>query len=292
MSTFKNPYKFNRDHIKKSDMIGGYGAGKVLVAKQLKTDLKELYFEGVEDYFYKAQDNITPMVSILKETFQTLWDDGRVDYKWTLPDGFVAHLRPEEACEIEVNPFGQFPIKMVARAVNPTSRNTTLGVSIIHSVDGFIAREMVNRCNYNEEALMKTLVEIDDYLLLNQDSTSTEGYKESSLLIGGFISHAVIERLDEEMMARISLKNLWLIRDKIIKTLDYKKFPILTRHDGFASHPNHSRKMQEIHRDIKAELTDSYLLEAIIEEITGQKFQRITGDLTAEMVRQSRYTIC
>ena len=35
-------YKFNREHIKKSDMIGGYGAGEELVKKQLKVDLKEM----------------------------------------------------------------------------------------------------------------------------------------------------------------------------------------------------------------------------------------------------------
>ena len=288
---FKNPYKFNRDHIKKSDMIGGYGAGKVLVAKQLKEDLKELYFDGVEEYFYQAQDNITPMVSILKETFQTLWDDGRVDYKWTLPDGFVAHLRPEETVEIEVNPFGGLPISMIARAINPTTRNTTLGVSIIHSVDGFIARELKNRCKYDEKALMTALVDIDDYLLLNSDRP-TAGSEESNIIIGGFISHAVIERLDEEMMDKLSIETLWKIRDKITKSLDYKSFPILPRHDGFSAHPNHCKKMQRIHCEIKAELTEAHLLESIIEEITGKKFKRITGDLTARDVLMSQYTIC
>lgn len=288
---FKNPYKFNRDHIKKSDMIGGYGAGRVLIAKQLKEDLKELYFDGVEEYFYQAQDNITPMVSILKETFQTLWDDGRVDYKWTLPDGFVAHLRPEEAVEIEVNPFGGLPISMIARAINPTTRNTTLGVSIIHSVDGFIARELVNRCKYDEKALMTALVDIDDYLLLNSDRP-TAGSEESNIIIGGFISHAVIERLDESIMNQLSIETLWKIRDKIIKTLDYKSFPILPRHDGFGAHPNHCKKMQRIHCEIKAELTEAHLLESIIEEITGKKFKRITGDLKASDVLMSQYTIC
>ena len=39
-----NTYKFNREHIKQSDMIGGYGAGKELVKNQLKEDLKEMYF--------------------------------------------------------------------------------------------------------------------------------------------------------------------------------------------------------------------------------------------------------
>ena len=290
---FKNPYKFNRDHIKKSDMIGGYGAGKVLVAKQLKEDLKELYFDGVEEYFYQAQDNITPMVSILKETFQTLWDDGRVDYKWTLPDGFVAHLRPEETVEIEVNPFGGLPISMIARAINPTTRNTTLGVSIIHSVDGFIARELKNRCKYDEKALMTALVDIDDYLLLNQNRNEENyGAEEQQIIIGGFISHAVIERLDESIMNQLSIETLWKIRDKITKSLDYKSFPILPRHDGFSAHPNHCKKMQKIHCEIKAELTEAHLLESIIEEITGKKFKRITGDLTASDVLMSQYTIC
>ena len=132
-------YKFNREHIKKSDMIGGYGAGEELVKKQLKVDLKEMYFDGIEKIFYQAQDNVTPMVSVLKETFQSLWDDTRTQYSWTLPDYFVTDLRPMETVEITVNPFGQMPIKLVAKAIVPSSRNTRLGVSIIHSVDGYVA---------------------------------------------------------------------------------------------------------------------------------------------------------
>ena len=41
-------YRFSREHIKQSDMISGYGAGEELVKKQLKADLKEMYFDGIE----------------------------------------------------------------------------------------------------------------------------------------------------------------------------------------------------------------------------------------------------
>ena len=76
-------YRFNREHIKKSDMIGGYGAGEELVKNQLKVDLKEMYFDGIEKIFYQAQDNVTPMVSVLKETFQSLWDEDILFQKYS-----------------------------------------------------------------------------------------------------------------------------------------------------------------------------------------------------------------
>ena len=278
-------YKFNRDHIKQSDMIGGYGAGKVLVAKQLREDLKELYFDGVEDFFYQAQDNITPMVSILKETFQTLWDDTRTDFTWTLPNGFRCHLKPVETVEITVNPFGQFPISMIAKAVAPSSRNTRLGVSIIHSCDGYVADEMVVRCNYNPDALLRTLVLVDEFLMMNQNHVAT-GYYD-------IISASVIERLDEEDLSDFTLDQLYTIRARCMKSLDYKPFPVKPIHDGFASHPNHDEVKCRIYSEIMAEITDGHLLESIIMQLSGKPMARIQGDLTGQMVREcSKYAVC
>ena len=281
-----NTYKFNREHIKKSDMISGYGAGKERISDQLKKDLKELYFEGVEDFFYQAIDNITPMVSLLKETFMTLWDDNRTDFRWTLPDGFVAQLKPNETVEITVNPFGQLPITMVAKAIVNTTKSTSLGVSIIHSVDGFIARELINRCNYDAKALKRLIIDIDEFILLNPEHTPTSYHD--------MISHAVMFRLvnDEEALSEYSIEQLRIIRNKCIKSLDYKPFPVKPIHDGFGSHPNHSRRMQEIHAEIKAELTASHLLESILMEISGKPFRKIVGDLKPEEVLLSKYTLC
>lgn len=279
-----NVYKFSRDHIKKSDMIGGYGAGKQLVAKQLQSDLKDLYFDGVEDFFYQAQDNITPMVSVLKETFQTLWDDTRTDFTWTLPNGFRCHLKPVETVEVTVNPFGQMPITLIAKAVSPSSRNTRLGVSIIHSVDGYVADEMVVRCNYNPEALMNVIVMIDEFIMLNPEHQATSYHD--------IISASVIERLDEDDLFEYSLDQLYTIRARCIQSLDYKPFPIKTIHDGFAAHPNHDEVKSRIYSEIMAELTAGHLLESIIMEISGKPMARLSGDLTEQMVRQcSKYAI-
>ena len=280
-------YKFNREHIKKSDMIGGYGAGEELVKKQLKVDLKEMYFDGIEKIFYQAQDNVTPMVSVLKETFQSLWDDTRTQYTWTLPDYFVTDLRPIETVELTVNPFNQMPIKVIAKAIVPSSRNTRLGVSVIHSIDGYVARELVSRCKYDLDKCLLMLVRIDEFLMLNPDHQDSKHYA-----IGGIISHTVIEslaRLSDDYLEPYSATELRKMRALLIDILDNESFPIKPIHDGFGCHPNHDAVMAKHYSNIMADIAGGHLLESIVEEITGKKMQRIVGDLTEEMVRENSF---
>lgn len=280
-------YKFNREHIKKSDMIGGYGAGEELVKKQLEVDLKEMYFDGIEKIFYQAQDNVTPMVSVLKETFQSLWDDTRTQYTWTLPDYFVADLRPIETVELTVNPFGQMPITLVAKAIVPSSRNTRLGVSIIHSIDGYVARELVSRCKYNLDKCLSMLVKIDEFLMLNPDHQDSKQHA-----IGGIISHTVIEslaKLSDDYLEPYSATELRKMRALLIDILNNESFPIKPIHDGFGCHPNNDTVMARHYSNIMADIAGGHLLESIVEEITGKKMQRIVGDLTEEMVRENSF---
>ena len=268
-------------------MIGGYGAGEELVKKQLKVDLKEMYFDGIEKIFYQAQDNVTPMVSVLKETFQSLWDDTRTQYTWTLPDYFVADLRPIETVELTVNPFGQMPITLVAKAIVPSSRNTRLGVSVIHSIDGYVARELVSRCKYNLDKCLSMLVRIDEFLMLNPDHQDSKQHA-----IGGIISHTVIEslaKLSDDYLEPYSATELRKMRALLIDILNNESFPIKPIHDGFGCHPNNDTVMAKHYSNIMADIAGGYLLESIVEEITGKKMQRIVGDLTEEMVRENSF---
>ena len=268
-------YRFNREHIKKSDMIGGYGAGEELVKKQLEVDLKEMYFDGIEKIFYQAQDNVTPMVSVLKETFQSLWDDTRTEYSWTLPDYFVTDLRPIETVELTVNPFGQMPIKLVAKAIVPSGRNTRLGVSVIHSIDGYVARELVSRCKYDLDKCLLMLVRIDEFLMLNADHQDSKPHA-----IGGIISYTVVEslaNLSDDYLEPYSATELRKMRELLIDILNNESFPIKPIHDGFGCHPNYDRIMARHYSNILADIAGGHLLESIVEEITGKKMQRIVS---------------
>lgn len=135
--------KFVRGQIKDAMMIDGYGAGKKLVTETLKQTLKEFYSEEVVDAFYQAQSLMSPTVQGLKDTFQSIWDDKRSKYTWTMPNGFVVDYRPTDSYKITVRPFGKMELELIATLTAPTTRSTGLGVNIIHSCDAYICDEVI-----------------------------------------------------------------------------------------------------------------------------------------------------
>ena len=154
--TLETGISLGRGQIKYSMMIDGYGGGAKKIEQQLTEDIaNEKYRKkgNAREYddrllpaFYESKDVIAPASGIIKNLFMDIWDNERTEYKWTLPDGFVADLRPVETINISLNPYGLKEISMIAKAVYKTNRNTKLGVSIIHSIDGYIARQMIILC--------------------------------------------------------------------------------------------------------------------------------------------------
>lgn len=129
---------FNRTQIKGAMMIDGYGAGKKLVTETLRESLKDYYSEEAVEAFYEAQAKMSPTVQGLKDTFQSIWDEKRERYTWTLPNGFVVDYRPTDSYTVKIKPFGKMEVSVKSTLVMNTTRSTGLGVNIIHSFDAFL----------------------------------------------------------------------------------------------------------------------------------------------------------
>ena len=101
-----------------------------------------------------------------------------------------------------------------------------------------------------------------------------------------------LANLDDNEYALYSKSELIEMRQRLIKILEGKSFPVKPIHDGFGCHPNNEKAMSSHYSDILAELTDGHLLESIIMEISGKTMLPLTGDLTGDMVREnSKYAI-
>ena len=98
--------------------------------------------------------------------------------------------------------------------IMPTSKNTALGVNVIHSVDAYICRQMVVRC----------------------------------------------------------------------------PFDIITIHDGYRCLPHNVPEMKRIYNEILAEITDSTLLEDIIEELVGIRIE-LKKEFQGHHVMHSAYSL-
>ena len=138
---------FTRNDLKKSSMISGYGAGRKLVSAQFAEDYDGEFSEVYVDLFYEAQAIVSPAAVILRDTFINIWDPSWTDVSWTLPDSFTCVYRPTETRSLKLNAFG-VELEVLATMNVATSRATALGVNIIHSVDAYIARQMVLRNDF------------------------------------------------------------------------------------------------------------------------------------------------
>jgi len=139
--------KFTRDHLKKSHMISGYGAGRALVTAQFKEDFGNGFKEEYVELFYDAQSEVSPAAVMLKNFFLSIWNSSWTEVSWTLPDGFLCTYKPCETAAIPIVVNG-INLSILSTVNIPTAVGTALGVNIIHSVDAYIARQMVVRNDF------------------------------------------------------------------------------------------------------------------------------------------------
>jgi len=136
---------FTRDDVKYAMMVAGYGGGKDVVIAELVDAMDNDYdVQEVYGIFLEAMDFLSPTSRILKETFDNIWNPSWKEVTWTLPDGFVACYKPVETMTLTLRPFG-INMECLATVNNPIDFSTALYVNIIHSVDAYVARQMIIR---------------------------------------------------------------------------------------------------------------------------------------------------
>ena len=139
--------KFTRNHLKKTHMISGYGAGRKLVTEQFKADFGDGFKEEYVELFYDAQKIVSPAAVNLKDFFLSIWNPKWMEVSWVMPDGFKCTYKPTNTASLPINIFG-IDLEVMATVNIPTEVGTALGVNIIHSVDAYVARQMVLRNDF------------------------------------------------------------------------------------------------------------------------------------------------
>lgn len=93
--------------------------------------------------FYQVIQQLFPGAYKVMDIVNNLWDVNGSHHKWTLPDGHVAHVPVLGAVKYNT-PYGS-----IHRTELITSSNyKSLLPNVIHSIDGYIAREMIRRCDF------------------------------------------------------------------------------------------------------------------------------------------------
>jgi hypothetical protein len=289
----------NRKKVKQAVMTAFYGSQKE-PEKAFGKDTPELAA------FYESMYELSPGSCELLEELLDSWQSFALAHTWKLPDGFTAHVRvmQQQKEDIEVDELDHHTYRYVHYVNEGCEKDKKNAANVVHSVDGYILRSLLRRCNYDRvqanwvrNQIEDALIERDTTIAADTDFTGLsnavlyylEQYRRTSvadIVILAHLDKATISKLDTEY-----LRSLLRILNSM---LEHESFELVTVHDDFKAHPNNLNHLRRHYRDILAELADSDLLADIFNQllgITGGSYTKSCVNL-GDKIRQSNYALC
>lgn len=140
ISTFMSCFEdvsVSRDEVKKPTMTVYYGS---------TAQPRNIFGEGATLVaFYDALERKTGGAYELMGLFQEFWNPRAEFHQWTMPDGHIARVPVTCTVEkdIEIDECDHMKFAYRATLVEAKDRSRSLAANIVHSVDGWIVRQMV-----------------------------------------------------------------------------------------------------------------------------------------------------
>ena len=211
-----NKQLFNRKEIKASFMQFGYGQQEKGTRGQLAEDMPDKYDDSIYDIFMQAVNDVVPGFAQVMEFVNSQWKYSWEEVTWRMPDDVLVTCKPTSSDWEKFTLFDKLEVVAKVSGVKKEKQALILYVGFIHSVDAYIARQVIER----------------------------------------------------------------------------SPFDVITIHDAFRCHPNNATAMQQIYREILADINDVNLFEYFLAQITGQSIDPIVGDLKTTDILKSKYAIC
>ena len=105
---------------------------------------QQLYGEHYPQ-FLKGMDEEFPLVSSYLRLTKSIWNPNALSHTWTLPDGHTASPMSRNKFNFQTTYQGE-TININYNVNGAKDKSVSLSANAIHSIDGYIVREMVKRC--------------------------------------------------------------------------------------------------------------------------------------------------
>ncbi|APD18106.1 RNA polymerase [Vibrio phage JSF3] len=237
--------------------------------------------------FYKAVEQMAPGANALMHDIYGAMRKEATEYKWTLPDGHTAFTRVfvEKDFKVELEELknrsgnsSTFTHRMNVNA--PNERDVALVANVVHSVDGFLVREMQGRMNHNKKQLLKVLDVTAGCKVTNRDEMVSI-YEAEHLLNG---------------KTQYTDNTLGLLREVIESVIENPVAPMTSVHDQFNTVAPFCNQMRQYYIDICAQMTESNMIQNILRELYFNPNLRYVKEgkhlELAKAIRNSNYSIC
>jgi len=186
--------KVDRKLVKKPVMTHYYNS-KLNPEETFNDKQLEVFYDVLNDKFEGAE--------AMMETINDFWNYDSDVHEWTLPDGHRAVVRVVEMedTRIEVDELDHRTFTYRYAKQQPSKNFKSLVANIVHSVDGYVAREMVRKTDFE-------LVHIHDCFVFSPDNLQevTSTYRE---ILAEIADSSLLEDILSELKGtRVSVKKL------------------------------------------------------------------------------------
>ena len=272
--------KLSRKQVKQAIMTAFYGS----------TRTPENTFGDKVDLFYDTVSNMAPGAWQLNLDLQEVWHRLRGSvYSWTMPDNFHACIETKKPEYQDFTLLGK-NLVITKYVDGRPDFHKGLGPNVIHSVDGFIVREMIRRCSYRPEKILEILE-----LIKAGDTHGTTGASAPMVQTlwdqfkrTGFLSTRIFDYLYKDTLGLVDAGHIL----DLISSLPMQPFQLVTNHDCFRCHPNYGNDLRRQYNTILADINDSKMLQAIVSEILGRPIKiRKFGTIDRNLILNSNYAL-
>lgn len=275
----KVPVEVTRKEAKDAVMKGLYGSTKVP---------KDIFGDLVP-FFYETMHEQAPGAMQLLELLRQAWDPELDRNTWVLPDGYMAMVPITETVDKKIH-IAQLRYTPVVRiqVIAPKERGLSLIANVIHSVDAYVLRTLVRRCDYSIREVREGIKALTTLNHRHKESEYLDAWQRTGIVDMTMINGTTAEIAGYPKEMRTKLLRM------LEMCLTHKPFNIITVHDDFKCSPVNANQMRRVYSDILGDLVDSTLVDDLLNQVyQDDMVMRKLGDVKelAEIVRQSNYGI-
>ena len=289
-----------RKDVKYAVMTSVYGS-KAVPKRLFGEDTPEL------ECFYQGCFDVAPgAFELLNELLET-WEPYALSHEWVLPDNFHAKVKVMEVIEkegIEIDELNHHTFTYQYRVNQGQEKGLSNVANVVHSIDAYVLRSLVRRCDYDPEQVEQVQQVITTELLYRSmyQATQKNGPLVDNPELLTYVRRfncthmadvVILPLLDEYTVTGLDSNHLRALNQVLCQMLDRAPCHVITVHDSFAGHPNHVDTIRYWYRELMAELAESTILDDIFHQLVGQTGTYVKKSKgLATKIRQSNYALC
>lgn len=289
----------NKKKVKNAVMTSLYGSKKE-PQKEFGKDTPEL------QAFYESMMEICPGPVELLQALLDSWNPYSTYHHWVLPDGFnavVKVMQPDEH-RIEVEELDRASFTYMFYENKGKKKDVKNAANVIHSIDAYVLRSLVRRCNYDPEAFRNAFNWITDTLLMRELNNCEPCFDSGQLsekvceywdlyIDSGIADIVAIPQLTTADIEILPSRYLKALQRTLNKVLCSAPFEVVTIHDDFRCHPNNMDVLRQHYNDILAELSAGTVLDFILTQLYKYPLQWDKSDPDLwKTIQNANYALC